>query len=329
MNDDDARRAGLRGRRTQLIGVDLGGTRLRVAAAHRSDPDTIGARLPAAAAPSSLGELRDRLADAVGSLAPDGVAAIAVTVPGLVDGTRCRWVPNLPFLDGCDLADELAPLGAPVVAMNDAHAALLAEATSGAAVGADTALLLAIGTGIGSAVLAGGRIVLGANGGACSFGWACADLDDAGDDRHGWLERHASGTALDEVAARLGLADGAAAVAAARSGDTRAATGLESVGRALGVTAAGAVALLDPSVVVVAGGVAESLDVLLPAARAALDAHLPAHLRGVPIVSGRFGSDAGLVGALAAARRGSRWWDAALIDDASAGEGTADRGGAS
>lgn len=307
MNNDDV-----------LVGVDLGGTRLRVAAVRRGDSEMIATRVPPMAAPTSLAELRERVAEAVEDLAPAGASAIGVTIPGLVDGTRCRWVPNLPDLDGCDLATELGSLGAPVVAMNDAHAALLAEATAGAAAGADTAVLLAIGTGIGSAVLAGGRIVLGANGGACSFGWACADVADQGDQRHGWLERHASGTALDDAARRLGLPDGAAAVDAARSGDPLADAEVARVGRALGVAVAGAVALLDPSVVIVSGGVADSLDVLLPAARAALDTHVPAHLRGVPIVAGRFGPDAGLVGALAAARRGPRWWAAA--DDASADE---------
>ena len=80
---------------------------------------------------------------------------------------------------------------------NDAQIALLAEASAGAAKGMSDAILLSIGTGIGSAVLANGSIVAGSRGGACSFGWACADMDDPGEDRSGWLERVASGRALD------------------------------------------------------------------------------------------------------------------------------------
>lgn len=291
-----------------VIGVDLGGTRFRAAVASDGG-NVIGARIEPSPAPETLADLRARVGAAVDALAPGGAAAIGVTVPGLVDGTRCRWVPNLPFLDGCDLAAELGAIGGrPVVALNDAHAALLAEVTAGVAAGASSALLLAIGTGIGSAVLAGGRIVLGAQGGACSFGWACADVEDPGDERHGWLERRASGRALDEAAAGLGLTDGAALVDAARAGDEAAGAALDRIGRTLGVVIAGAVALLDPSIVVVAGGVAGALDVLGASIRSALDQHLPGHLRGVRVVAGRFGPDAGLVGALAAARRGAHWW---------------------
>jgi glucokinase len=232
-------------------------------------------------------------------------------VPGLVDGTLVRWVPNLPYLDGVDLADVLSPFAGTVVTLNDAHAALLAEATAGAAAGADTALLLAIGTGIGSAVLAGGRVVRGAQGRACSFGWACGDADDPGDDRHGWLERHASGRALDRLARERRIADdGAGLVAAARDGDVDAVGAVAEVARILAAAMAGIVGLLDPSVIVISGGVADALDVLEPALRTSLDRQLPGHLRGIPVVPGRFGPDAGLVGALVAAGRRATWWEA-------------------
>src|SRR6185436_5576862 len=96
---------------------------------------------------------------------------------------------------------------------NDAQIALLAEARAGAAKGMSDAILLSIGTGMGSAVLANGAIVAGAHGGACSFGWASADADDTGDERSGWLERVASGRALDAIAARYGLATGGELIA--------------------------------------------------------------------------------------------------------------------
>src|SRR6185295_12344301 len=130
-------------------------------------------------------------------------------------GTVARWVPNLPFLDGVDIAG-LVPAQTVAVA-NDAHLALVAEATRGAAKDLNDVVLLSIGTGIGSAVLVDGRIVRGAHGGACSFGWASADVTDAGDERHGWLERHASGRALD--AAGEAALDGQSLVARARQGD--------------------------------------------------------------------------------------------------------------
>jgi glucokinase len=217
----------------------------------------------------------------------------------------CAWVPNLPYLDGLDLAEQFPHLA--LALGNDAQFALVAEAGGGAARGLRDVLLLAIGTGIGSAVLAGGRIVSGSAGGACSFGWAAADVGDAGDDRLGWLERHASGRALDEIAAGLGLADGMALVAAARSGDAAATAALDPPMRALGTALAGAVALLDPEAIILAGGVAASTDVIGPMILSALRRHLPKHLRGIDLRAGQFGARAGLVGAAFAGARGADW----------------------
>ena len=148
--------------------------------------------------------------------------------------SRCRvWCAGRPAR-GCRTCRSSMALILPrssrtlrVVAGNDAHFALLAEAAAGAARGVGNAVLIAIGTGIGSAVLADGRILRGEGGAAASFGWACADLGDAGDDAHGWLERVASGTALDRIAAGLGAADGPALVGRARDGDAKALAALD------------------------------------------------------------------------------------------------------
>jgi glucokinase len=291
-----------------VVGVDLGGTRLRVAAAAADDPTRAApTMLTDGPVPTSLPGLRTALADAVAAAEPVGVVtAMAMCVPGLVDGTVSSWVPNVPYLDGVDLATLDARL---VAAGNDAHFALLAEAAVGAAAERSDALLLAIGTGIGSAVLAGGRLLLGSSGAAASFGWACADVTDRGDDRLGWLERHAAGPALDAAGGRLEPPrDGAGLVAAAAAGDAGARAAIDNVAATLGTALAGAVALLDPGLVIISGGVADAVDVLLPALRRALELRLPPHLRGVEVVGGHLGPRAGLVGALVAAARGRQWW---------------------
>ena len=71
---------------------------------------------------------------------------------------------------------------------------------------------------------------------------------------------------------------------------------------------AGAVALIDPGLVIISGGLADAVHVLAPSLYAALRRHLPAHLRDIEVVSGALGPSAPLVGALAAARRGAAWW---------------------
>ncbi|BCP55145.1 glucokinase [Kaistia sp. 32K] len=293
---------------SHVLALDLGGTSLRAGFVRADAPSELDAveRWPA---PESAEALREKVLALIATRnRAEPLVGIGITVPGLVEGTVARWVPNLPHLDGIDLAELLAPAGAPVAAGNDAQMALLAEARLGAARGLDDAILLAIGTGIGSSVLAGGRIVRGSRGGACSFGWASADVDDAGEDRSGWLERQAAGRALDRAAREIGLADGAALIAAARQGDRPASLAIHAAGTALGTTLAGAVALLDPAAVLLAGGVSETIDVLGPPLRAALTRHLPPHLRSIEIRPGRFGPQAGLVGAAVAAARGAEWW---------------------
>jgi predicted NBD/HSP70 family sugar kinase len=285
----------------RTLAIDLGGTNMRAALldgdVSRLEP------IAREAAPASLEEFVTRLRGLCAAIG--GAEALGVAVPGLVEGTRCRWVPNLPYLDGQDL-QELFP-GLRVAVGNDAQISMLAEACKGSASELSDALLLAIGTGIGSAVLAGGRIVSGGQGGACSFGWACADPEDAGEDRSGWLERTASGRALDGIARDLGLPDGRALVDAARAGKAESIAALDMPMRRLGAALAGAVGLLDPQVILISGGIADALDVVGPTLLAALRRQLPPHLRGIGIRPGAFGSRAGLVGAALAGAAGPDW----------------------
>ena len=284
----------------RALAIDLGGTNLRagLATAGAFEPQPLG-RWPA---PASLEAFRARVATL---LAESGATRLGVCIPGLARGTVCAWVPNLPFLDAVDLTALFPDVG--IALGNDAQFALLAEAAAGAARETGNAILLAIGTGIGSAVLADGRILRGDGGGATSFGWACADPDDPGDAAHGWLERIAAGAALDRIAIGMGLADGRALVAAARDGDHAARAALETPMRALGTALAGAVALTGSTRIIFAGGVADSVDVLGPMLRPALVRQLPPHLRGIGIAAGEFGPHAAIVGAGIAAHGHPIW----------------------
>jgi len=282
-----------------ILCIDLGGTRLRAAllsAAGEAEP------LGDWPAPADLETFRRRVADLIDA---HRASKLGVAVPGLASGAVCVWAPNLPYLDGVDLARMFS--GVTVALGNDAQLALLAEAALGAAHNASDVILLAIGTGIGSAVLADRRIVRGARGAAASFGWACADPADAGDPTLGWLERNASGTALDAIARRAGLTDARALLAAARAGDCAALKALEKPCAALGATLAGAVALLGSQSVIVSGGVAEGIDALQPLILPVLKRHLPPHLRDVTLAPAEFGARASLIGAGLAAHGHPLW----------------------
>jgi glucokinase len=284
-----------------VLAIDLGGTNMRAALA---GADGMPEAVESGPSPQSRAEFVERVG---GLIERHGATRLGLGVPGLAQGTTCTWIPNLGYLDGLDL-EALFP-GIAIGLGNDAQLALLAEATAGAAKGLGDAILLSIGTGLGSAVLSGGRIVRGSKGGACSFGWACADADDPGHPRHGWLERHASGTALDASARSVGLADGPTLIRLARQGDARAVAALERPMHLLGTVLAGAVGLLDPAMIVVTGGVAAEMDLLAPMIRRALDRQLPPHLRQVAIRAGAFGPGAGLIGAAIAGRQGAGWGD--------------------
>jgi glucokinase len=285
-----------------VIALDLGGTHLRAATARADRPDELQS-LGHWPASKDLPSFRARLADI---LSGDRAARIGVAAPGLTRGTQCRWIPNLPWLDGVDLAD-LAP-GRSIALGNDAQLALLAEARLGAASDLSDAILLSIGTGVGSAVLVDRRIVKGAGGGACSFGWACADLEDKGHPSDGWLERNAAGRALDAAAAEvIGTPDGAQLVAAARGGEIPARAAIDRAATSIGVALAGVVGLLDPQAIVITGGVAAALDVVSKPLLEALRRQLPRHLQSIELRAGRFGAQAALVGAAVAGFAGPEW----------------------
>ncbi len=286
---------------SRALAIDLGGTNLRAALAEAADPAMVQP-VGSWPAPTSRAAFQELVA---GLLSTHSVSRLGLAVPGLALGTRCVWIPNLPYLDSLDLAPAFS--GVSIALGNDAQFALLAEATAGAASGSSDVILLAIGTGIGSAVLSGGRILRGAQGGAASFGWASADVSDPGDDKDGWLERKASGRALDRLAVEAGLENGATLIAHARRGERAAHELLDRAAGALGTTLAGAVALLDPQKILVSGGVAAALDVLEAPVLSALRRQLPPHLRGITIAAGAFGAGASLAGAAIAAFRGQNW----------------------
>ena len=138
---------------TRVLAIDLGGTNLR-SAVHAGDilAMKMASREPAPASLDAFVARIRALSDAAG-----GIEALGIAIPGLAEGTICRWVPNLSYLDGVDL-EALFP-GLTIALGNDAQIALLAEAAEGAARGVSDAILLAIGTGIGSALLYNGTLV--------------------------------------------------------------------------------------------------------------------------------------------------------------------------
>jgi glucokinase len=182
--------------------------------------------------------------------------------------------------------------------------------------------VVTMGTGIGGAVVVDGRVVRGHNGMAGEFGHTQVVPDghpcECG--HRGCWEQYSSGNALVRLArARLGheptlleelcagdpeRLTGPMITRAAEDGDLVARQAFASVGDWLGVGLANLVAVLDPEVVVVGGGVSAAGDRLLDPARAALRRALvgAGHRVVPPVRQARYGPEAGAVGAVFLAR---------------------------
>nr|WP_278259732.1 ROK family protein [Nocardioides convexus] len=171
-------------------------------------------------------------------------------------------------------------------------------------------MLVTIGTGIGGALVLGGRLVRGAHGLAGEFGHMQAVPDGLACEcgLHGCWEQYCSGRALERVS-RVALGrhlDGPEVTAMALAGDEVARNAFASIGTWLGVGTAALVSAFDPEVVVVGGGVSAVGDLLLAPARVGLRGALQGtDHRPVPdIVPAALGPGAGAIGAALLARDG-------------------------
>lgn len=308
------------------IGLDIGGT--KIAAGLVSADGRLVATARRETPAGDVEAIEDAAADAVAELAADhDVEAIGVAAAGFVDVRRSTIVfaPNLAWRDEPMKRDLEARTGFPVVVENDANAAAWGEFRHGAGRDVDDMVLLTVGTGLGGGVVIDGNLLRGHSGFAAELGHVrvVPDGHRCGCGNRGCWEQYASGRALvrearelastdSPLAARLlELADGKAkriegphVTQAAEEGDAAAVELLADIGTWLGEGIASIVAVLDPAVIVVGGGVADAGDLLLEPARAAFRRQLTArgHRPEAKIVRARLGNDAGVIGAADLAR---------------------------
>jgi glucokinase len=304
------------------IGIDVGGT--KVLGVVLGTDDTVLAHERVASDPSG-GGVEPAMATVVAALraAVPEVGAIGVGIAGLVDddGTL-RYGPNLPDVLELPVRARLAAAtGLPVHVDNDANAAGWAEVVLGAAAGARDALVVTLGTGIGGAIVIDGRVQRGAAGFAAEIGHFTVDRSGplCACGQRGHWEAIASGSALGRLAVEAvarGDAPGIAAhagsdavsahhlVAAARSGDEAALGLLARFADDVALGLAALANILDPAVIVVAGGLVEIGDLLLDTVRECFVVHLEGvgHRPEIPVVAARLGERAGAIGAALQAR---------------------------
>ena len=305
------------------IGVDLGGTNLRIAAV-----DSEGHVLERLQLPAEVGSgptpVIDVLSDAVMELrerfAVSGakLVGVGVGVPGIIflSTGLLKKSPNLPGWDDFPVKQEIERrIGTKVYLENDANAAALGEAWVGVARNVRHLCLLTLGTGVGGGILINGHILHGADGMAAEVGHMTIETNGplCGCGNHGCLEQYASATAIVRMAREavaLGRSERLAGVECenrltskrvyetARAGDPVAQEIFVTMGRALGVGIATLINVLNPALVVLGGGVAAAWDAFAPAMFDELPRRCYIH-REIPvrIERAQLGNDAGLVGA--------------------------------
>jgi len=290
------------------IGIDLGGTRIKTICLRTADGEIVaqdqsetrdgespsgGTPAFAESAATTIREYQTRFGI---SQPPIGVSA-----PGLASrDARCiAYMPGrLAGLENFDWGEFLGRPGQ-IPVINDAHAALLGEISRGAAQGYDDVILITLGTGVGGAIVSGGRLLRGAIGRAGHLGHLTTDFRGPADicgtpgsleDAIGFctLERRSGGRFHSTTEL----------VEAAESGDAAAQEIWETSIRALAASIASLVNTLDPAAVIIGGGIAEAGAALFGPLDSILEEYewRPAGHR-VRVLPAKLGEWAGAVGA--------------------------------
>lgn len=264
------------------IGIDLGGTNIKGALVSENGEIVKQSTCPTRAE-QGVEAVTENIADMIRDLAKDAtVDGVGLGCPGTVDdkaGTVI-YACNIGWVD-YDVRTALKELtGYNVRLVNDANAAALAEVVAGAAKGAESAVVVTLGTGVGGGVVIGGKLLTGYTGAASELGHMVivADGEDCACGRKGCFEAYASATALirmtceamakhpesamHQIAAEQGV-DGRTAFTSQQMGDAAGDEVVKTYIHYLSIGIANIVNIFFPEVIALSGGVANQGENLL------------------------------------------------------------------
>ncbi|MFE6664522.1 ROK family protein [Streptomyces sp. NPDC057697] len=305
---------------TDLVAaLDIGGTKIAAALVDGGGALLVRAQRPTPARESAetvMGAVTEVLDELSGSPLWGRATAVGIGSAGPVDASAGTVSPvNVPGWRDFPLVERVgkAAGGLPVGLVGDGVAMTAAEHWLGAARGYDNALCMVVSTGVGGGLVLDGRLHPGPTGNAGHIGHVSVDLD--GDPcpcgSRGCVERIASGPNIARRALEAGWRPGpdgdasaAAVAAAARGGDAIALASFERAAQALAAGIAATAALVEIDIAVIGGGVAGAGDILFAPLRRALHRYATlSFVRRIEVAPAVMGTDAGLVGAAAAAAR--------------------------
>jgi predicted NBD/HSP70 family sugar kinase len=296
-----------------VVGIDIGRSWVRVAAAdlageivaRRDAPNR--ARSSAALVRSVHDIAHEVVTEA--EVTWDQVAHTVIGGPGVYDPDtqRLRHAPNLPGWSRAGLVPALREALTPSIELeNDANLAAIGERDYGRGRDVRNFVYVSVGTGIGMGIILGGALYRGAFGAAGEVGYlplpgSAGAGTDARTRLRGILEQAASADAVVRTAKTLGMSGRLSAkrvFSAARAGDELALRAVEAEADRLALVVGTVVAILDPELVVLGGGVGSNLDLLRPRLEHSLHELTPLPPR---IAEGELGADAIVRGAIATA----------------------------
>ena len=307
------------------LGIDLGGTNIKGAVVTEA-----GEILREASRPTHVERGAEGVADEIAALMiqlseGETFAGVGLGCPGTVDDEsgEVLYSCNLNWTN-FDLRGALEKrTGYRVRLANDANAAALGEALAGAAKGAQSAVILTLGTGVGGGVVLDGRMLVGYTGAASELGHMVIESEGepCSCGRRGCFETYASATALirmtkeamaahpesrmHAVAERLGGVDGRVAFAAKAEGDEAAAAVVDTYVHYLAIGVTNVINIFFPEVVALSGGVANQGETLLAPLREEVlrtEYGSPYAKKHARIVNCTLGYRAGVIGAALLAR---------------------------
>ncbi|HAH95463.1 MAG TPA: transcriptional regulator [Firmicutes bacterium] len=327
LREGSGERAGERAGERWAIGVDLGGTKVAVAAvssagrlAGRNETRTLKGVPPEESLAAMVQLAEQAVCDA--GIERTAISGVGVGAPGPLNSATgiIHFAPNLGWENvaiGPYFARNFP--GIPVKLENDANAAALGEYRFGAGRGLRHMVYITVSTGVGGGLILDGKLYTGASGGAGEIGHIPVQREGGprcGCGHYGCLEAVSSGTAIARMArehvasggggllAEMAQAQaqgrvGAAAVgAAARLGDPAASAILKTAFTYLGGAMATVVNLLNPEAIIVGGGVSALWDLMLPYLQHEIDSGSVAGFQNkVQIRRAELGRDTGIYGA--------------------------------
>lgn len=294
------------------IGVDLGGTNLRVAAINSSGQllDKISIPADYDAGPDHLVcDIVDAIQQVRARVDSNGLEGVGIGIPGFIDMEAGVVVgaANLPGFQGYPVRAHIeGELKIPIILENDANAAALGEMWMGAGRGVKNMLLITLGTGIGGGIIVDGKVLHGYLGMAGEIGHMTVfpDGNPCGCGNYGCLEKHASASAIAAMGQMMHFGNHEHEITAKRvyelaaGGNVRARQIFESVGRALGIAIASLINLFNFPLYLVSGGPLPAWDLFSPTMFNEIHRRsFTSAQKGTRVERALLGADAGLFGA--------------------------------